>query len=54
MHETIPFGRRFRCRVLRWHDWRTVSTEDGGRYASCSVCRKDHPGQMGPQNTIGC
>ena len=41
-------GRRFRCRVLRWHDWHLHSTEDGARYLSCSVCRRDHPGQ-GPR-----
>jgi hypothetical protein len=48
-----PFGRRFRCRVLRWHDWHLHSTEDGGRYRSCSVCGKDHPGPLGMDNTIG-
>lgn len=49
-----PLRRRLRCRILRLHDWHTYSTEDGGRYRSCTVCRKDHPGQMGPFNTIGC
>jgi hypothetical protein len=48
-----PFGRRFRCRVLRWHHWQLHSTEDGGRYRSCSVCGKEHIGQQGPTNTIG-
>ena len=48
-----PFGRRLRCRVLRWHDWHLHSTEDGGRYLSCSVCGKDHPGKLGMDNTIG-
>jgi len=48
-----PFGRRLRCRVLRWHDWHLHSAEDGARYLSCSVCGKDHPGRMGPDNTIG-
>jgi hypothetical protein len=46
-----PFGRRFRCRVLRWHDWHQHSTEDGSRYLSCSVCRTDHPGK-GPRGTF--
>jgi hypothetical protein len=41
-------GRRFRCRVLRWHDWHLHSTEDGGRYRSCSVCGKEHIGPQGP------
>ncbi len=50
---TIPLGRRLRCRLLRWHDWHTYSTEDGGLYKACTVCHKDHPGQMGPFNTIG-
>jgi hypothetical protein len=39
-----PLGRRFRCRVLRWHHWVPVSTEDGGLYTACSVCGKDRPG----------
>jgi hypothetical protein len=46
-------GRRFRCRVLRWHDWHLHSAEDGARYLSCSVCGKDHPGKLGMDNTIG-
>ena len=50
---TIPLGRRLRCRLLRWHHWHTYSTEDGGLYKACTVCRKDHPGQLGPHNTIG-
>jgi hypothetical protein len=50
---TIPLGRRLRCRLLRWHHWHTYSTEDGGLYKACTVCHKDHPGQMGPFNTIG-
>jgi hypothetical protein len=53
MQQTVTFGRRFRCRVLRWHDWQTHSTEDGGRYRSCSVCHRDHPGPLGMDNTIG-
>jgi len=40
------YGRRFRCHVLRWHDWQLHSTEDGGLYRSCSVCRRDHQGQL--------
>ena|SRR5688500_6270790 len=48
-----PLGRRLRCRLLRWHDWHTYSTEDGGLFKACTVCHKDHPGQMGPFNTIG-
>ena len=50
---TIPLGRRLRCRVLRWHHWQTHGTEDGRRYRSCSVCHRDHPGQLGMDNTIG-
>ena len=50
---TAPLGRRLRCRLLHWHHWQTHSTEDGGLYKSCSVCHKDHPGQLGPFNTIG-
>jgi len=36
----VPIGRRIRCRVLRWHDWRTFRTDDGDRYSACSVCSK--------------
>jgi hypothetical protein len=50
---STPLGRRLRCRILRWHHWHTYSTDDGGLYKACTVCRKDHPGQMGPFNTIG-
>jgi hypothetical protein len=53
MHQTIPWGRRFRCRVLRWHHWTLHSTEDGGRYKACTVCHRDHPGKLGIDNTIG-
>ncbi len=53
MQSTIPWGRRFKCRVLRLHDWRLHSAEDGSRYRSCSVCGKDHPGSLGMDNTIG-
>lgn len=51
--QTIPLGRRLRCRLLRWHHWQSHSTEDGGRYKSCSVCHRDHPGKLGMDNTIG-
>jgi hypothetical protein len=30
-----------RCQVLRWHRWRTHSTDDGSRYASCARCGCD-------------
>jgi hypothetical protein len=50
---SIALGRRLRCRFLRWHHWHTYSAEDGGLYKACTVCHKDHPGQMGPFNTIG-
>ena len=50
---TASLGRRIRCRLLRWHHWQTYRTEDGGRYKACTVCHKDHPGQLGPHNTIG-
>ncbi len=50
---TIPLGRRLRCRILRWHDWHTYSTDDGGLYKACTVCHKDHPGKLGIDNTIG-
>ena len=50
---SIPLGRRLRCRLLRWHHWHTETTEDGARFSACTVCHKDHPGRMGPDNTIG-
>jgi hypothetical protein len=50
---TVPLGRRLRCRLLRWHHWQLHSTEDGGLYKACTVCRKDHPGKLGMDNTIG-
>ena len=46
--QTIRLRRRFLCRVVRWHDWHTYSTEDGGRYRACTVCHKEHLGKMGP------
>ncbi len=51
MQSTIPWGRRFRCRVPRIHHWQLHSTEDGSRYRS-SVCRKDHQGPSGIGNTL--
>ena len=39
-----PRWRSVRCHALRVHYWKTYSTEDGGRYVACSVCRKEHPG----------
>ncbi|MGY1619242.1 hypothetical protein ACI797_21085 [Geodermatophilus sp. SYSU D00691] len=39
-----PLGRRFRCRVLRWHHWKKYSAPDGGPYLACSVCGKHHDG----------
>jgi hypothetical protein len=38
--QPVSLGRRFRCRVLRWHDWRTFRTDDGTRYSACAVCDK--------------
>jgi len=45
-------GRRFRCRVLRWHDWQVHSTEDGERYRSCAVCHTDHQGELEIPNSF--
>jgi|1186.fasta_scaffold63675_2 hypothetical protein len=33
-----PASRRFLCRYLRWHNWRTFRTDDGARYSACAVC----------------
>jgi hypothetical protein len=47
------FRRRFLCSVLRWHDWHTVTTDDGGRYVACRACGRDHRGSALGANTIG-
>jgi hypothetical protein len=45
----VPF---WRCRVFRWHDFVTRSTEDGGRYQVCRHCDVDRgPGGYGPLTT---
>jgi hypothetical protein len=31
----------WRCRVFRWHDFATRSTEDGGRFQVCLRCGLD-------------
>jgi hypothetical protein len=49
----MSFRRRFACRVLRLHDWRLRSSEDGGRYRACAVCGRDDAGPRGMTNTIG-
>ena len=46
-------GQRFRCHVLHWHHWTTVSTPDGGRYVACAVCRKEHGWDVGPGTFLG-
>jgi hypothetical protein len=38
-----PAWRRFRCRSLHWHYWRTFATTDGQRYLACGVCAKEKP-----------
>ena len=43
--------RVFRCRVLRWHDYRRYSNSDGERYSACSVC--DREANSSGYNTIG-
>jgi hypothetical protein len=44
---TRPFY--WRCRVFRWHQWVTRSTEDGGRYMACARCgRERDDGRYGP------
>ena len=39
------------CRARLWHDYRTVSNPDGGRYRACAICGKEQ--QVGGSNTIG-
>ena len=41
---TTSRWRSFRCRVLRMHYRKTMSTPDGERYLACAVCRTEHPG----------
>jgi hypothetical protein len=43
MDASVSSAKRFRCQVLRWHDWRTFSAPDGDRYRACSVCHRDEP-----------
>ena len=53
MMQTTTAGQRFRCHVLRWHHWKTVSTPDGGRYVACAVCHKEHDWDVGPGGFLG-
>ena len=49
MTPTATRARFWRCRVFRWHDFVTRSTEDGGRYQVCRRCDVDRgPGGYGP------
>jgi hypothetical protein len=50
--QSVPIGRRFRCRVLRWHDWQTFRTDDGARYSACAVCDK-FPTDTISRNSLG-
>jgi hypothetical protein len=47
MNTTITAGQRFRCRYIRWHHWKHVSTPDGRRYVACAVCNKEHDWDIG-------
>jgi hypothetical protein len=51
MQQRSNFWRAFRCRVLRWHDYRRLSTSDGERCSACSVC--DREANASGYNTIG-
>jgi hypothetical protein len=31
------------CRLMRWHQWGSRSTEDGERYLACKKCGRDRP-----------
>ena len=44
MTSKTSLWRTIRCRGLRIHYWHGYSTDDGGRYVACSVCRREHPG----------
>jgi hypothetical protein len=46
-------ARKLLCRVVRWHDWHTFTTDDGSRYVACRACGRDHPGSALGANTIG-
>ena len=51
---TLPMTRPpfWRCRVLRVHRWVRHTTEDGGRYQTCSQCGEDRgPAGLGPMTT---
>lgn len=47
MQQRTSWGRRILCHALRHHDWHTYSTEDGERYASCTVCHRDRTDSLG-------
>jgi hypothetical protein len=51
--QTTTAGQRFRCHYMRWHHWKTVSTEDGARYVVCAVCHKEHDWDVGPGGYLG-
>jgi hypothetical protein len=51
MEQRSNFWRVFRCRILRWHDYRQYSNSDGARYSACSVC--DREANSSGYNTIG-
>jgi hypothetical protein len=53
VNETPSLRRRFLCRALRHHDWHGWSTEDGGRYQSCTVCHRDRVERLGPGAHFG-
>jgi hypothetical protein len=52
MEPKAPLYLEFRCRVLRWHDWRWLSNPDGERYCACSVCGREEIDQP-PGGVVG-
>jgi hypothetical protein len=40
--------RSLRCRVVRWHYWRTMSNPDGERYRACAMCQRERNSSFAP------
>jgi hypothetical protein len=43
----------WRCRILHQHRWVTRSTDDGGRYETCSRCGRDQNDWLGGPGAMG-
>jgi hypothetical protein len=53
MTTTMNRSRDWRCRFLRRHRWVVRSTDDGGRYQTCSRCGRDQSDRPGGGPDVG-